>query len=101
MCCGSSPFTTQTFSTTALVGDEDNNKENISSHEEHVTQLGVYPNPNNGEFQVVMMHVHQDDVKIQIYDMTGRLLLEQPATIMDMDFVENIKIPAGLRKCNS
>ena len=95
---GSSPFSiTQTFSTTALVGDEDNNKENISSHEEHVTQLGVYPNPNNGEFQVVMMHVHQDDVKIQIYDMTGRLLLEQPATIMDMDFVENIKIPAGFK----
>ncbi|MBK7036897.1 MAG: fibronectin type III domain-containing protein [Bacteroidetes bacterium] len=96
---GSSPFSTiQTFTTLAFDdGGGDTKQEIAPVQEEHVTQMGVYPNPNSGEFQVVMMHVHQDGVKVQVYDMTGKLILEQPVTLMDMDFVENIKLPDGFK----
>lgn len=95
---GNSPFSiTQTFTTTALVGEGDDTKTAPEMHEEHVTQLGVYPNPNSGEFQVVMMHVHEENVKVQVYDMTGRLILEQGVTLMDMDFVENIRLPENFK----
>lgn len=95
---GSSPFSaTQTFTTLVLKADEAGTSTEAPAQEEHVTQMGVYPNPNSGEFQVVMMHVHEDDVRIKVYDMTGKLILEQPVTLMDMDFVENIKLPDGFK----
>ncbi len=99
--CGAvnSPFSPiQTFTTLAFDdGEGDTKQETPPVQEEHITQMGVYPNPNSGEFQVVMMHVHQDDVKVQVYDMTGKLILEQPVTLMEMDFVENIKLPEGFK----
>lgn len=94
---GSSAFSAiQTFTTLAFAGDEGDTKQEPVA-EEHITQMGVYPNPNAGEFQVVMMHVHEDDVMVQVYDMTGKLLLEQKANLMGMDFVENIKLPEGFK----
>jgi Tfp pilus assembly protein PilW len=45
--------------------------------EQHVTQMGVYPNPNPGEFQLVMEHVHQDDVLVEIYTISGQKIFEK------------------------
>ncbi len=95
---GQSPFSSvQTFITPLMRVGSNEVKPVEQTHEEHITQMGVYPNPSSGEFQVVMMHVHEDGVKVQVYDLLGRLILEQPVTLMDMDFVENIKMPDGFK----
>ncbi len=97
--CGAtnSGFTTiQTFTTLAFTDDAGNQKTTADT-EVHMTMMGVYPNPNNGTFQVVMEHVHQDDVVIQVYDLMGKLLIEKPATVSGMGVIEDITLPAGFK----
>lgn len=97
-CTGAvSPFSpTVNFTTLGLVGGDIDTKQTPVA-EDHTTKMGVYPNPNNGEFQLVMMHVHQDDINVQVYDITGKLILEQTFTVEDMDVVANIKLPNGFK----
>ncbi len=94
--CGamSSAFSpTQTFTTLTMKGEVPE----APAEEVHITQMGVYPNPNTGEFQLVMEHVHQDDVIVQVYDLTGKLIYEKAITVEGMDFVEDIKLPDGFK----
>ena len=81
----------QTFTTLTMKGEAPIANE----AEEHVTQLGIYPNPSNGDFQFVMEHVHQDDIMIQVYDLTGKLIFEKEIVVEDMDVIENISLPDG------
>lgn len=92
--CGalSSAFSiTQTFTTLTMKGETPP----AEITEEHVTQMGVYPNPSNGDFQLVMEHVHQDDIVVQIFDLTGKLIFEKEIIVQDMDVIENISLPDG------
>ncbi|MBC8046062.1 MAG: fibronectin type III domain-containing protein [Fimbriimonadaceae bacterium] len=63
--------------------------------EDHSVQLGIYPNPNAGEFQLVMEHVHADEVIMRIYDLTGRIIMEQNLISADDAIVQTIKLPDG------
>lgn len=97
--CGatSSPFSTiQTFTTLAFMGEETDHKQDgghdMSMHE---PMLGIYPNPSQGAFQLVMDHVHVDAVTIRVYDMTGRLILEQNGKVVNMGVIEQIQLPEG------
>lgn len=100
-CTGAvSPFSpTSTFTTLGMVGGGGGGDETkqMPVVEDHTTKMGVYPNPNNGEFQLVMMHVHQDDIKVMVYDMVGKLILEQTFPVQEMDVVANIKLPQSFK----
>lgn len=82
---------TQTFTTLTMKGEAPPSDE----VEEHITQMGIYPNPSNGDFQLVMEHVHQDDIMVQIYDLTGKLIYEKEIVVQDMDVIDNISLPDG------
>lgn len=82
---------TQTFTTLNMKGEAPD----AEIMEEHITQMGVYPNPSNGDFQLVMEHVHQDDITVQIFDLTGKMIFEKVIAVQNMDVTENISLPDG------
>lgn len=96
--CGalSSPFTaTQNFTTLGLTGEIDAKEEPMGNG--HNTQMGIYPNPSPGEFKLVLEHVHQEEVLVQIFDMTGQLLLEKNIPVTNMFIVATISMPEGFK----
>lgn len=97
--CGatSSAFSAiQTFTTLAFTGDTGDQKETAPA-EVHTTMMGVYPNPSDGHFQLVMEHVHQEQVTVQIFDMTGKIILEKKLNVIGMDVIEDIALPEGFK----
>jgi hypothetical protein len=51
---------------------------NRSSAEQLRTSgVAVYPNPNNGQFQVVTSETFGKDIQISVMDMNGRVVLTQ------------------------
>ena len=97
--CGltSSAFSSiQTFTTMAFT-DEGPDQKTMEGHDMHEPMLGVYPNPSDGTFQVVMDHVHVEQVTIRVYDISGKLLLEQNGAVADMGVVQQVKLPAGFK----
>ncbi|MDD3003669.1 reprolysin-like metallopeptidase [Flavobacterium sp.] len=51
----------------------------------------VYPNPNNGSFNVQFKNTSTDKVDVKIYDMSGRLIFDKNY-INQVDFNENIQL---------
>lgn len=91
--CGAGVFSAysgiQTFTTAPLKDAGE------AMTEDHTTKLGIYPNPSNGQFQLVMEHVHEDNVNMRVYDMTGRVILEKTISTSDDAIVETIQLPSG------
>ncbi|MBC2843937.1 reprolysin-like metallopeptidase [Winogradskyella flava] len=46
----------------------------LSIEENELDQLTIYPNPNNGEFNLAFNPKSGEDIGIQVYDMRGRLI---------------------------
>ena len=49
--------------------------ESLSVNEEELSSFVIYPNPNNGEFTVKFNSTTTNDVKVEVYDIRGRLIL--------------------------
>ncbi|MFN0275798.1 MAG: fibronectin type III domain-containing protein [Chitinophagales bacterium] len=95
--CGTttSPYSAiQTFTTLTLKGGTVP-PETLNPDEQHVTKMGVYPNPNGGEFQLVIMHVHQDEVLVEVFNISGQRIFEKTMLTHEMDVIENIQLPEG------
>ena len=58
-----------------------------------VSDLMVYPNPNNGNFNVKFKNTVTDKVELNIYDMSGRTIFNKNYTSQG-DFNENIQLSA-------
>ena len=57
-----------------------------------LTDLMVYPNPNNGSFNVQFKNA-SDEVKLNVYDMAGRTIFQKSYTTQG-EFNENIQLNA-------
>ena len=95
---GSSPYTAeQSFTTLGFdAGGGAGMKEEPMS-EMHVTQMGLYPNPSSGNFKLVLEHVHQESVVMQVYDMTGKEIMEETVPVSGMGVVHNVQMPDGFK----
>ena len=58
-----------------------------------VSDLMVYPNPNNGNFNVKFKNTATDKVELNVYDMSGRTIFNKNYTSQG-DFNENIQLSA-------
>lgn len=56
-----------------------------------LTALMVYPNPNNGNFNVQFKNTATESVKLNVYDMAGRVIFEKRYNTQG-DFNENIQL---------
>lgn len=56
-----------------------------------LTDLAVYPNPNNGNFNVQFTNSNGGQVKLSLYDMSGRLIFNNQYENA-VDFNENIQV---------
>lgn len=56
-----------------------------------LTNLAVYPNPNNGNFNVQFTNSNGGQVKLSLYDMSGRLIFNNQYENA-VDFNENIQV---------
>lgn len=57
------------------------------------SNLMVYPNPNNGNFNVQFNNATSEKVEIKVYDMSGRTIFTKNYTVQG-DFDENIQLNA-------
>lgn len=57
------------------------------------TDLMVYPNPNSGNFNVQFKNATTESVKLNVYDMAGRIIFEKSYNTQG-DFNENIQLNA-------
>jgi Secretion system C-terminal sorting domain/HmuY protein len=56
-----------------------------------VTLMTLYPNPSNGQLNIVFDVVNSADVSIEIYDLTGRQVYRQPVSVGIG--LQNIRLP--------
>ncbi len=49
----------------------------LAVHQNDLLNFAVYPNPNNGSFNVQFTSNTQDDIKINVHDLRGRKIFEQ------------------------
>ncbi len=83
---------TQTFTTLTMKGEAPEASDDMMDHQ---TQMGIYPNPSNGQFELVLDHVHVQEVFVEIYDITGRLLYEGTFAPLEDGVVQRIQLPDG------
>jgi hypothetical protein len=60
--------------------------------------IGIYPNPNNGQFYVKANNVSQGDIKTTIFDTAGRLVYSQTNAHAggSLNQTYNVKLPVGV-----
>ncbi|MEZ4801311.1 MAG: M12 family metallo-peptidase [Gelidibacter sp.] len=46
----------------------------LSVQENELTEFSIYPNPNNGEFTIKLNSGSNQDIKVQVYDIRGRMV---------------------------
>lgn len=56
---------------------------------ESITQLTVFPNPNDGKYTLVFNSECNSELSVTIFDAVGRLILEDKGKIEDNIFSEN------------
>jgi len=52
----------------------------MSEHNMNATQMGLWPNPNNGEFTLYYQTPVNESIVVRLIDVTGRIVLEQSNT---------------------
>jgi len=60
--------------------------------DERIPDLRVYPNPNEGVFQVELEDAHRGDMWIRVCDMMGRVVYVQRYSKLQDRFVEEIRL---------
>jgi len=62
------------------------------------TAIGIYPNPNNGQFYVKAGNVSKGDIKTTIFDTAGRLVYSQTKNHNggSLNQSYNVKLPVGV-----
>ncbi len=69
-------------------------------------QVSLFPNPNNGSFSIrIQNNEKMDNVNLQLYDLTGRLLTEAiwsiPLGVSDFLFREDLDAGSYIFKIDS
>ena len=67
----------------------------IGIREQEQSAAIIYPNPNNGTFEIKIDHASETYAGIQIYDMAGKLLYQQNIT-EDISKVNISSYPNGI-----
>lgn len=63
----------------------------ISDGENNPVSVKIYPNPNNGVFNVVYVSEVSSELMVEIYDVQGRLVLSQKENIMEGENLFNYR----------
>lgn len=63
----------------------------LSINENNFSNFIVYPNPNNGNFNIQFANASSDKINIAVYDMRGRIIFEKDYQSQS-DFNENIQL---------
>lgn len=63
---------------------------------EYASNFNLYPNPNNGSFNIVFDVLERSEVLIQIYDVMGRNILQRTYQTMQGKFNEKIELRNNL-----
>lgn len=63
----------------------------LSVAENQLANLAIYPNPNKGNFNIQFTNNTSNDIKVNVYDMTGRMIFENKYS-NEATFNENIQL---------
>ena len=86
---------TNTFDNFVVYGESTGWEPPIGIREQEQSAAIIYPNPNNGTFEIKIDHASETYAGIQIYDMAGKLLYQQNIT-EDISKVNISSYPNGI-----
>ena len=65
-------------------------------HENHGAELSLYPNPSDKSFNFLLISHSEEEVSLYVYDISGRLLIEQKSYLPNDETNFGKDLPAGV-----